>query len=1060
MLRAINSSVFMLLLVIIGACSSTSDGGSTSTTSGSDGSNGSGATTVARAGADQTVSEGDLVTLDAGQSTPGDNLTITSYTWSQDVIDSVQAVLGDTSQSVLKFSAPLVDTTSLLHLHLSVEDSAGHQASDDVIVTVTRSAPSAHNTPPTAVALVNSPVAFNETVSLDGTYSSDPDNGDSIQTYQWLQIDNNPKLSLSGDSSDTATFNAPQVTQTTVYIFRLSVTDTQSASDATTVNVIVKPATPLNHAPNAVALASNNSQTVGLDGTQSSDPDLGDGIATYHWTQIDNNPTLSLTGADTNSASFATPVASNYTLVYKFRLDVTDTHNSSGSDVVWVVINAASSTNQAPTAVATTANEIVSSGETVMLDGSASSDPDAGDSVIAYSWTETNLNNTLVSWLSDNVSASASFIAPVVSQPTPLSFELLISDSIGAQAHAKINLTVMPALPLANAGTDIHVMSGSAVTLNGSTSIERDRTDTLHYTWTALDSASLTLSDAYTATPSFQAPVVSFPSVLRFRLTVNNNKGEATSDDVNVTVLPAMTPSDYLVPVSTVLPVIYNEKIDLIDNANPDKMITIENIGVDDSASLYQYDHDVASNTISNGRPEYFVYRKNGKIWRLNLAKGSASLTPQQISANDDVACSMEVPDQWSNAQTASIFFESAGLDADCATTGDNRFHVIEAGYSPSDSAVDITDAVYRQSTLNIGVVDGGVYATTNFATANKLRFYSTDFSAYSDILDVISPSAVNFFDVKSLRYLYVAVDGKLYAINKLTATASGVIWDLANGTMPSITCGPAINGVTEQCYFTFMTASFKYSIYRFPADGSAVASDLIGSELSAIPINLIASKNSLFYAQRNSTNATDPLYSLYRFPAYPVAGDTPTVVANNRSYVFYNIFTNGDYLFYEIESNDANGNLVDASVVIVDEYLNNKQVLPNSRLAGVPLGRGLTFATIAADAKVFIANAIPSVASGMSGAMLQSYDAASGVKIRDIGLLPGNAGVFDMIIANVPSYGVGRYYARTFDKNIAIPSNLQSLQSDIVLLDAASNPAFTNISITPTLNEWQWYWH
>ena len=79
-----------------------------------------------------------------------------------------------------------------------------------------------------------------------------------------------------------------------------------------------------NQAPNAVAGGSqtvNIGDTVTLNGNQSNDPD-GDNLS-YEWTQT-LGPAVTLSSADTSSASFTAPTVGSDTLL-RFELRVSDT---------------------------------------------------------------------------------------------------------------------------------------------------------------------------------------------------------------------------------------------------------------------------------------------------------------------------------------------------------------------------------------------------------------------------------------------------------------------------------------------------------------------------------------------------------------------------------------------------------------------------------------------------------------------------------------------------------------------------------------------------------------
>jgi hypothetical protein len=96
--------------------------------------------------------------------------------------------------------------------------------------------PDGSHPPPVADAGANQSVAEQATVTLDGTGSSDPDG--SITSYSWQQV-SGPEVALSGATTATATFTAPDVIQDTPLEFRLTVTDDFGVSAAATVDVTV-----------------------------------------------------------------------------------------------------------------------------------------------------------------------------------------------------------------------------------------------------------------------------------------------------------------------------------------------------------------------------------------------------------------------------------------------------------------------------------------------------------------------------------------------------------------------------------------------------------------------------------------------------------------------------------------------------------------------------------------------------------------------------------------------------------------------------------------------------
>jgi hypothetical protein len=97
-----------------------------------------------------------------------------------------------------------------------------------------------------------------------------------------------------------------------------------------------------NASPNAIAGSNrsvNSGSQVTLDGSASNDPD-GDAL-TYAWTQT-LGPTVTLSGANTSTASFAAPTVSSDTLL-RFSLSVSDPGGLSDSATVAVTVQASGS---------------------------------------------------------------------------------------------------------------------------------------------------------------------------------------------------------------------------------------------------------------------------------------------------------------------------------------------------------------------------------------------------------------------------------------------------------------------------------------------------------------------------------------------------------------------------------------------------------------------------------------------------------------------------------------------------------------------------------------------
>jgi hypothetical protein len=388
---------------------------------------------TADAGPDRTASESQRVTLDGSNSSDADG-TIVSYAWRQTAGASVS--LSNPGSATPWFTTPLVGPSgAALVFELTVRDNGGLTDTDTVIVNVSNV-----NQAPTADAGPDQTVGEGESVTLNGSNSSDPDG--TIASYSWTQT-GGVAVSLSSRLTARPTFKAPNVGPGGVSLsFQLTVTDNEGlqATDSCIVNVSW-----VNLAPTANA---GPDRTVGegtpvvLNGSGSSDPD--DGIASYLWTQTAGTP-VPLSSPTSPTPQFTAPSAGPAGVALTFRLTVTDRGGLSGTDSV--IINV-SDLNQAPIADAG-ADQTVTEGDVVVLSGAGSDDPDG--TVLSYSWTQTG--GASVS-LSDPSAAAPSFTAPNVGPAGALlTFQLTVTDNEGLQSSDACTVAVSwrddvpPAIP-------------------------------------------------------------------------------------------------------------------------------------------------------------------------------------------------------------------------------------------------------------------------------------------------------------------------------------------------------------------------------------------------------------------------------------------------------------------------------------------------------------------------------------------------------------------------------------------------------------------------------------
>ena len=385
----------------------------------------------ADAGPDQTVNEGDTVYLDGSGSTPedddeDDDDKIQSYLWEQ-VKGKPKVILTEADQAIASFIAPEVSRDRRLTFKLTVRFASGSKDTDETKVKILDN----KNDPPTADAGPDQTVPEKSTVSLDGSNSSDPDDG--IKSYLWKQVAG-PSVSLSDPQAVQPTFTSPSVEGNTSIslTFELTVTDFGGLldTDTTVVNV-----TGENDPPTADAGPDQNvneETIVTLDGSNSFDPD--DGIASYQWKQI-AGPPVSLSNPQSVQPTFLAPNVGTDGVSFIFELTVTDFSSLQSTDttivnVIWL--------NDPPTADAGV-DQTVLEQSTVTLDGSNSFDPD--DGIASYQWKQVAGQSVT---LSDPTDYQTTFEAPSFDDggDKPLIFELIVTDEGGLQSSDSTNVTV------------------------------------------------------------------------------------------------------------------------------------------------------------------------------------------------------------------------------------------------------------------------------------------------------------------------------------------------------------------------------------------------------------------------------------------------------------------------------------------------------------------------------------------------------------------------------------------------------------------------------------------
>lgn len=352
---------------------------------------------VADAGNDQTVTTGDTVPLNGSGSSDADGDAL-SFSWSLTAVPAGSAAaLSDPLASNPSFVA---DVEGSYVARLIVNDGQVDSPADSVIIT---SQTVVINTAPVANAGPDQNASVGDVVVLDGSASTDAE-GDPL-TFSWslTSVPAGSGATISNATAVSATFVADLAGD---YVAQLVVNDGELNSPADAVLVTAQVVV-MNTPPVANAGLDQSvlvGETVLLDGGNSSDAD-GDPL-TYNWSlSVPAGSSAVLSDAGAAAPSFVADVAGDYVA----QLIVSDGLDNSAPDSA-VIAAAPPLVNQPPVANAG-ANQTVSIGDSVTLNGGGSSDPD-NDS-ISYRWALTSVPAGSGATLSDTAAVNPTFVADI-----------------------------------------------------------------------------------------------------------------------------------------------------------------------------------------------------------------------------------------------------------------------------------------------------------------------------------------------------------------------------------------------------------------------------------------------------------------------------------------------------------------------------------------------------------------------------------------------------------------------------------------------------------------------
>ena len=440
------------------------------------------------AGADQSVTVGTRVTLDASGSTDAEG-DVLSFGWRLTEVPagSAAALVGASSPQ----PSFVADVAGTYVATVVARDGRAEGAPATVRVVA-----GGGNVAPNARVEAPKTAGIGSVVTLDGSASADP-NGEML-SYRWTLI--------GAPAGSAATLEGADRVRPTLrtdvagrFEVRLVVSDGTLESVPVVVIIIAQSGNLRPWADAGAARSVAVGDSVRLDGTRSGDPDRDP--LTYRWV-LSERPAGSgatLSAADDARPGFVADVAGSYVA----RLVVSD--GALESAPAWVSIEARPVAAGVPPQARAGAAQSVVTGQRVTLDGSASSDRDGG--ALTYRWTLTSRPGGSSATLAGAQTARPEFTADVAGSYVAA---LVVNNGRDDSAPATVTVTAATnAAPVGDAGSAASVLTGARVVLDGSRSYDPNG-DPIAFAWTLTTrppGSTAALAGAAGARPSFVADV-------------------------------------------------------------------------------------------------------------------------------------------------------------------------------------------------------------------------------------------------------------------------------------------------------------------------------------------------------------------------------------------------------------------------------------------------------------------------------------------------------------------------------------------------------------------------
>ncbi|OUL58759.1 PKD domain-containing protein [Pseudoalteromonas ulvae] len=683
--------------------------------------------------------------------------TVDAINWSQ--TSGPTLLFADNNSEQLTITAPDVLTNSKATLRVSVVDDKGAISSESIEVSII-----ARNRAPS----ISLPDSFEITEQTSTTITATiTDNDGTISNIQWQQTAG-PNVELQGVDSATIRFTSPIVTTNTPMSFDVTATDDDGDSTTQSITITV---TPLNIPPNVSAGSPQvifSEQSTTLTG-ESSDSD-GSIVSTI-WQQT-SGPAAAIISPSSLSTQIIAPTVTAISDL-TFNLQVTDNEGASSSADVSIIVKPI-----IPPNVFAGEDQVVESNASVSLQGVAS---DADGQIVSVSWIQTG--GVSVS-LSATDSLATSFIAPIVTANQLLTFNLTVTDDIGATAVDSVNITVEPPNlePQVSAGSDQVIHSGLSVTLSGDAT---DQDGTIAAVqWTQNTGPTVVLSSPTETTTSFTAPIVSANQQLSFTLTATDDDGASKSANVSVTVEPP--------------------------NKAPSIILdSFQSVNANQSASLS------ATVTDTDGKISSYLWRQTSgtSVSLSGETTPNASFTAPNVSQDTSLTFELSATDDDGLTSTASTTVNvvaqntpptvNAGPDQAIhggrvislvgSATDDGAISSYEWSQLSGNISVTFSSPTSAITTINSASVESNEVIVLQLKATDNLGLIGTDTVSITILPPNLNPIANAGFDTTAIGNQIITLSG---TASDTDGTIASTVWTQAAGTSATIS---NINALSTQ---------------------------------------------------------------------------------------------------------------------------------------------------------------------------------------------------------------------------------------------------------------------